>query len=315
MPTRAPTWTPENTTTPTPEFWFYRYTIQSLRERAYGAGQLEITQKLEENSYYSRSIFRYPSDGVMIYGYAYIPRGAGPYSVIIMLHGASPPATYDMLAQNAEYARMYVSQGYIVLHPNLRNYPPSESGDNLFFVGMAVDVLNLIAQVKTGAGQAGLFRTAAPGKIGLWAFSMGGALAWRVLVVSPDVKAAFLYSPMSGDDYQNATLFAREGDTEAKQALTAPTFVFPLTSPQNFYKDITAAIDIHHGLEDSVIPVSWSEDACDQLSQLGKNVRCYFYENSDHVFKGKEGLKLEKRMINFFNTHFKNGAPLASPTP
>ena len=313
-PTRASTWTPEATLTP-PLNAYSQYSIESLRKREYGGGQVEVTQKIYQNKVYTRYIIRYPSDGLTIYGYADIPRGEGRYPVIIMLHGKSDPGGYSILAQDTGYSEMFASDGYIVLHPNLRDYQPSDHGDNRFMVGMAVDVLNLIALVKSGTGQDGIFKRANPERLGLWAFSMGGAVALKVLTVSSDVKAAFLYSPMSGDDYLNAGFLAKTGDADAQLVLTLPPLVFMGISPQNFYKYITAAVDIHHGMVDSVIPPGWSQNTCTQLKTLGKIINCYFYEGMNHVFDGNGGVKLKLRMSNFFATHLKAQPATATPTP
>jgi uncharacterized protein len=312
-PTRAPTWTPEPTLTPALSA-YSQYSIEALRQREYGGGRGEVTQKVDENKAYKRYIIRYPSDGLTIYGYADIPRGKGRYPVIIMIHGHSDAEGYNILAQDTVYSEMYALDGYIVLHPNLRDYHPSDHGDNRFLVGMAVDVLNLVALVKAGAGQDGIFKYANPERLGLWAFSMGGAIALKVLTISPDVKAAFLYSPMSGDDYLNAGFLAKAGDADAQSVLALPPLVFLSTSPQNFYKDITAAVDIHHGMVDSVIPLSWSQNTCQQLKTLGKTVNCYYYEGMEHIFDGNGGLKLKLRMSNFFHTHLK-AQPTPTPTP
>lgn len=313
-PTRAPTWTPEPTLTPALSA-YSQYSIETLRQREYGSGQVEVTQKVDENKAYTRYIVRYSSDGLTIYGYADIPGGEGHFPVIIMLHGHSDPEGYSIFAQDIVYSEMYASNGYIVLHPNLRDYRPSDHGDNRFLTGMAVDVLNLIALVKSGAGQNGIFKRANPERLGLWAFSMGGAVALKVITVSPDVKAAFLYSPMSGDDYLNAGFLAKAGDADAQSVLTLPPSVFLSTSPQNFYKDITAAVDIHHGTADSVIPLSWSQNTCQQLKILGKIVNCYYYEGQEHIFDGNGGVKLKLRMSNFFHTHLKAQPVTATPTP
>jgi dienelactone hydrolase len=143
---------------------------------------------------------------------------------------------------------------------------------------------------------------------------MGGAVALKVLTISPDVDAAFLYSPMSGDDYLNAGFLAKTGDPDAQFVLGLPSLVFMSTSAQNFYKDISAAVDIHHGLKDSVIPVKWSQNTCQQLQTLGKTVNCYYYEDQEHNFAGNGGLKLKMRMTNFFVTHLKS-QPTPTPTP
>jgi pimeloyl-ACP methyl ester carboxylesterase len=93
------------------------------------------------------------------------------------------------------------------MHPNLRGHPPSDNGDNLFRVGMAVDVLNLIALIKSQAGPAELFAKADSEAIGLWGHSLGGNIALRVLTIVPDIKATVLYASMSGDERKNAEWF------------------------------------------------------------------------------------------------------------
>ena len=313
-PTRAPTWTPEAAASPTPELFFYRYTVEALRMRNYGGGKIELTQKTAGTPLYNQYIFRYPSDGLTIYGYANIPRGEGPFSVIIILHGGADPASYTIFEQDTGYADLYAQRGYIVLHPNYRNFAPSDPGENLFMAGYAIDALNLVALVKSEAGQTwSNLRTAKPGKIGLWAFSMGGAVAWRVLVVSPDIQAAFFYAPMSGDDILNAKFFPNDPDAQATLAM--PAFAFLSTSPNYFYRDIDIPVDIHHGTADSVIPVEWSRQTCEQLKSLGKTVNCYFYEDADHSFSGQHGQKLQSRMLNFFSAHLKNAPSTPTPTP
>ena len=55
-----------------------------------------------------------------------------------------------------------------MLHPNLRGYPPSDTGDDRFRIGMAVDVLNLIALVQLYAARPGALEQADRDAIGLW---------------------------------------------------------------------------------------------------------------------------------------------------
>ena len=90
-----------------------------------------------------------------------------------------------------------------MIHPNFRNWPPSDSGPENYRVGQAVDVLNLIGLVQKQGGQAGPLAKADPERIGLWGHSMGGGISQRVLTVSDDVDAAVLYGAMSGDEALN----------------------------------------------------------------------------------------------------------------
>jgi hypothetical protein len=73
---------------------------------------------------------------------------------------------------------------YDDFHPNLRGYQPSDDGDNLFRVGIAADVLNLITLIQTQSGGTDPLQNANPNLIGLWGHSMGGGLSTRVLTIT-----------------------------------------------------------------------------------------------------------------------------------
>src|SRR5215216_1468349 len=132
------------TISPTPDL-YYSWSNAYLRSRAYGGGQIEFLQVLDQNTFFTRYLIRYPSDGFNIYGFANIPNDEEIHPVIIALHGYIDPAVYNTLDYTTRYADALASAGYIVLHPNLRGYDPSDDGENLFRVGMAIDVLNLVA--------------------------------------------------------------------------------------------------------------------------------------------------------------------------
>ncbi len=174
--TPVPSQTPTSTITPTPDP-YAGLTIDDLSSRSYGGGDLIVEDVLAENSYFTRTLLSYPSDGLKIYGFMDIPRkGTPPYPVIIAVHGYIEPSIYNTIDYTTRYADAFARAGYLVIHPNLRGYPPSDSGDNLFRVGMAVDVLNLIALVKAGGGQPGPLAKADSQRIGLWGHSMGGGM-------------------------------------------------------------------------------------------------------------------------------------------
>jgi len=63
-----------------------------------------------------------------ICGFANLPHGEGPSPVIIVLHGYIDLEIYQMLDYTTHYADALASAGYLVLHPNLRGYPPSDEG-------------------------------------------------------------------------------------------------------------------------------------------------------------------------------------------
>lgn len=299
--TQAPTATPLPTISPTPDPYF-PYTIEYLRSRSYGGGQIEFVEVMSQNLLFTRYLIRYPSDGLNIYGFANIPNDEGPHPVIIALHGYIDPAIYNTLDYTTHYADAIANAGYIVLHPNLRGYRPSDDGDNLYRVGMAIDVLNLVALVQASEG--GLQGRADPERIGLWGHSMGGGISTRVLTVSDDVDAAVLYGAMSGDEQKNfEAIWGWSGNTRGMEELSTPADALERISPMYFFGNITAAVSIHHGAADALVPPDWSVLTCEQLGALGRNVECTYYDGMPHTFHGQGDEQFIQNTLEFFNQY------------
>ena len=281
------------------------YTIDGLRQRTYGGGNIEIVELMEEKDSFSRYLIRYPSDGLMIYGFANVPRGEGPFPIIIVIHGYGNTADYQTLDYTTDAADILTEAGYIVVHPNLRNYPPSDKGDNLFRVGMAVDVLNLIALMKSESLPDELSATASVDQIGLWGHSLGGNVILRVLTVSSDVKAAVLYASLSGDEFKNSAALTDIGASEPQlqaELVTAPALLQRI-SPSSYYGNITTPIQLYHGTNDSVVPFSWAQETCRLLKDAGVTVDCIYYTDEDHTFRSRMSDEFYGSLINFYKTY------------
>jgi dipeptidyl aminopeptidase/acylaminoacyl peptidase len=275
-----------------------------LRTRAYGGGQIEFLEVMEQNLYFTRYLFRYPSDGLNVYGFANIPNDEEAHPVIIALHGYIDPAIYNTLDYTTHYADALANAGYVVLHPNLRGYAPSDSGENMFRVGMAIDVLNLIALIQAQSGGTDQLRTAVPDRIGLWGHSMGGGITTRVLTVSEAVKAAVLYAAMSGDEQKNYEAIRQwSGETRGLEELNIPVEALNRISAMYFFANITAPVSIHHGMADALVPLDWSVTTCNQLQALGKNVECTYYQDMPHTFYGSGDQEFIQNTVRFFNQH------------
>jgi dipeptidyl aminopeptidase/acylaminoacyl peptidase len=291
------------TPSPTPDPYF-SYTIEYLQSRAYGGGQIEFLEIIEQNIFFTRYLIRYLSDGLNIYGFANIPNDEGLHPVIIALHGYIDPAIYNTIDYTTHYADALAGSGYVVLHPNLRGYAPSDDGENLFRVGMAIDVLNLIELIQAQGGGSGPLGAADPNLIGLWGHSMGGGITTRVLTVSADVRAALLYGAMSGDEQKNYEAIQRwSGSTRGMDESAVPAEALTRISPMYFFDDITAALSIHHGTADATVPLDWSMLTCEQLKALGKNVECHYYEDMPHTFYGQGDEQFIQNTVQFFNQY------------
>ena len=304
-PTQAPAATATSTATPDP---YPGLSLASLLIRSYGGGELSVVETLAVNSYFTRTLVVYPSDGLNIYGFMNVPRrGEPPYPVVIAIHGYIDPTIYATLDYTTRYADALARAGYLVLHPNLRGYPPSDPGENLFRVGMAVDVLNLIALVKSQAGQTGPLALAAQDSIGLWGHSMGGGISTRVMTVSRDIQAVVLYGAMSGDERRNfERIFTYFSNGErGQEELAYPQQAFDLISPINFLDRVQAAVSVHHGENDLDVPLTWSLEMCARLEILNIPVECHTYPRQPHTFQGEGDQLFIQRTIEFFDRWLK----------
>jgi dipeptidyl aminopeptidase/acylaminoacyl peptidase len=251
---------------------------------------------------FTRSLVSYPSEGLTLYGFMNTPQGQGPFPVALVMHGYIPPGNYSTIAYTTRYADALAQAGYLVIHPNYRNYPPSDEGPDPFRVDHAVDVLNLVAIIRAQAGQPGPLQMADPSFIGMLGHSMGGGITLRTITVSGQVQAAALYGAMSGDEQRNyEKIFEWSAGQRGLEEMNTPPEDLQRISPIFHLNQISAAVSIHHGDNDGTVPLAWSVELCDLLQALNKVVECFTYPGQPHTFQGEGDQLFIQRVIDFFN--------------
>lgn len=264
------------------------YSLEALALKEFGLGDLRIEYPWHNEAEFTRYYITYDSDDLNIHGFVNIPVGRGPFPVVIALHGYIPASRYETLDYSTRYADAIARKGYIVLHPNLRNFPPSDSPGRVrdFNTGYTSDVMNLLEYVRQESGQSdSIFENADLSRIGIWGHSLGGGVALRVISLVPEVKAAVLYGAVTQRYSNNSAGFT----------------VYDLESSD-------AAYSVHHGTADDTIDVSWSYRFCDQLEEIGKEHECFFYEGSPHTFirLGNAEPVFIQRTVDFYARFLQN---------
>ncbi|HEY0603527.1 MAG TPA: prolyl oligopeptidase family serine peptidase [Herpetosiphonaceae bacterium] len=300
-----PTATPEPPTpTPDPFAQYAPVTIEGLRARSYGEGEIEIVRTLEDTAAFTRYLIAYSSDGLRITGMLNRPHGDGPFPVVILNHGYYPLDVYQT-GNGTKLAADYLAQrGFMTLSPDFRSHAESDDAPNLFRAGHVIDTVNLIPLAQK-------LPSAKPGKIGMWGHSNGGAITSKAITISDQIGAALIYAPASSnivEDYQ----FRVERAASRGQQIDAIDWpikpeeaseLYERLSPLPYLSYVSCPVQIHWGTADETVPRKWPEDLYNGLQAAGKQVEWFEYPGQPHSFQGAPNQQYLQRMVEFFQQH------------
>ncbi|MCA9942632.1 MAG: alpha/beta fold hydrolase [Anaerolineales bacterium] len=311
---------PLSTPTPHP---MAPYTISGLRQRDFPGSTIEITSWMADEEFFDKYAITYPSDGLTISGILQIPKGAGPFPVIILNHGYHERPTYFSGAGTWQQAEYLNYRGYLTIAPDYRSWGNSDSGPSFFHTGLVADVMNLIASLPS-------LPEADTSRIGMWGHSMGGGITTKVLTVTDTVKAAVLHAPNSAND---ADLISRWGPgclpgqtelaecnpgevipadlpadiLEAYLAAASSPEMLQQIAPVYHLENVSAPVQIHIGLADGAeaeqTPPDWAPALHAALQAAGKESSLFIYPDQGHFFDGADWTLMMRRTADFFDTY------------
>jgi dipeptidyl aminopeptidase/acylaminoacyl peptidase len=292
--------------------------IAAIRKRSYPGSAITIIKNEGDQGGYQNQIISYQSDGLEIYALLSTPDSpapAGGYPVIILDHGYINPTQYqtdggDYHSWIATFARA----GFVVVKPDYRGNGQSQGvpeGGHYSPV-YAYDNLNLIASLKK-------FPLVNSSRLGLVGHSLGGHVALRTIVVSPDIKATVLANGVVGSLYdlfynwphspaphdqptvvvQGALqkLIATHGDPKSNPAF------WDAASAINYVNAVTGPVQIHHDQADSTVPYLFAQHLDAALKKAGKPDEFYTYPGDNHQLQGEAQALFLQRSLSFFQAH------------
>ena len=297
----APTPVPSPTAEPTPvptATPVSPLAVPALRARSYEGGPIRVLQTLAQNNAYTSQLIEYTSDGLRIRGVMKVPRGNGPFPVVLLNHGYYAVSAYRSGSGTDNAGDFLARAGYLTLASDYRGFGGSDndaSGQNAGHrVEYAIDVLNLLAAVPS-------VPQADAARIGMWGHSMGGEVGLRVLEADRDarIKGTVFWAPTSGDIRANNRFYAG-GAAPA----VAEQIAFQL-SPINFVSWVASPIQLHQGDRDREVDPQWTRQLHDTLLAAGKEAELFWYAGQDHNWSGGWG-EIAPRTVAFFDRHVKN---------
>lgn len=280
-----------------------------MRQEDDGRG-LRLRAVLARTSAYVRHAVTYRSDGLRISGVMNVPRGKGPFPVLVLAHGYIDPAVY-VTGQGLRREQDYLArEGYAVLHTDYRDHAGSDDdpgAEERLRLGYTRDVLNAVAAVRRSSVR-GLDRE----RVGLLGRSMGGGVVLNALVVRPGlVDAAVVYAPVSSRTFDNVDRWIRgEPGREGLAARIDRRYGTPSerpafwrgVSPRSWFDRVTEPVLVHHGTADESVPIRWSERTVSALRDAGAPVRYRVYRGEPHAFVADWPLSM-RRTVAFLERH------------
>lgn len=285
------------------------YFIETLLERGPDGGNFRIERKLTENKSYTKVLVSFISDGLKVSGTMNIPKGRKPeggFPVLILGHGLIPEEIYFPGRGSKREQDFFAKAGYVTIHPDYRGLGESDPNPYThhdFYVGYTRDVLNLLEALR---------KTNSPlfdiGRVGMWGHSMGGGVATRAALLTPEIKALVLFAPISADIEDNFYELTKDeirwiektygvGEEADKK--------FIQISPLTYFGKVSAPVQLHHGTEDQDVPISFSEKMFAELKKFEKKAEFFAYPAERHEFTDAWQVAAS-RSLQFFDKYVRN---------
>jgi len=289
-----------------------------MRARDYPGSDLVIETTLDPGVSYNRFIVSYLSEGLKIYALMTVPTGEKPadgWPVVIFNHGYIPPDVYVTTERYVAYVDLIARNGYIVFRSDYRGHGNSEGEARGAYSNpdYTVDILNAVASMKKYPG-------ADPNRIGMWGHSMGGYITLRSMVITKDIKAGVIWAGVVGS-YPDLLYNWRRGTGASPDSAPRPgswrsTYVDQFGSPEqnpefwnsisanSYLADISGPIQLHHGTNDTDVPLLFSENLFFQMLDAQQYVELYKYDGDNHNISNYFSTAMQ-RTIEFFDRYLK----------
>lgn len=309
------------------------FTIDALRQRPAVGNALRVGEAMSGATAYRKFPITYVSGGLTLTGVMNVPEGPVPeggFPVIILNHGLIDARIYASGRGSRREQDFFARNGYVTIHPDYRGYAsstapaaaaaddgaagsaaaitwpwygasPSFPAHHDFYVGYTSDVMALVAAIT--ASESPLMDA---GRIGMWGHSMGGGIAARVAVLSPDVRAYVLFGSISADAEENFYELPADEVRYLRATYGAEgADIYRRVSPITYFADVRAPVQLHHGAEDRDVPVAFSERMYETLARHDKKAELYTYPGEPHEFADAWPLAAS-RALQFFDRYVKS---------
>lgn len=277
--------------------------LQLVRTSYDGRG-LELGRPRSEDGVVHQLV-SYRGAGLTLTGTLTRPDRAGRSPLVVLAHAYRPQRSYEPLEVSREERIFLARNGFVVLHPDYRNYGrSSREGDRPVEKprGYPEDLLNAVSALR----QADLPFVRA-GRANLLGRSMGGGVALQAAVARPGwFRSLVLSSPVSSDPADNFRRWVAPGSKLRGKVVDAYGLprdnraFWSAASSQQYLHRLRIPVQVHHGSSDDICPISWSRRTVRAVRRAGGQATLYTYPGAEHGFEGRDWELMMHRAVATF---------------
>jgi len=272
-----------------------KYTIENLGKADIAPGKLTLENTLDENKDYSSVLFAFEFNPEVqgkikkkTTGEINIPKGDGPFPLIVMLRGYIDQKLYKTGDGTRRAGEMFAKNGFITVAPDFLGYGESDGEAGNIFESRFQTYVTVISLLKTIEESNDLKDLHFDHKTTfLWAHSNGGQIALTVLEITGKAYPTVLWAPVSKpfpysilyytDDSEDGGKLIRRELSEFEKVYDVDAY-----SLTNYLDRIQAPLQIHQGGKDDAVPIEWSNNLVEKLKAQQKDVTYFTYPSANH---------------------------------
>jgi dipeptidyl aminopeptidase/acylaminoacyl peptidase len=271
---------------------------------------------MKDEPNFTSEMFYFTVDGKKVSGLMNVPKKAGTYPVLVMFRGFVDRSVYSPGEGDRRTAEYFAQNGFVTLTPDFLGYgqsdkeasDPMEDRFQTYTTGLELlaSVKNLNAPLSaTNSEQVQID----PEKVGIWGHSNGGHIALSVLSITGKPYPTVLWNPVSAIFPYSILYFIDEYDDHGRGLIKLVAdfesrYDAERYSPPNYYKYITAPIQLNQALADEEVPVKWSNQLNDTLKKQGVDITYTTYPGENHNFNNGSWNVLVKSGLDFYIKEF-----------
>lgn len=287
-----------------------KYTIENLSRAKVNPSQIVIGKVLKDNPKFVTYEFTFSFDPTLatgpqktVSGAINIPKGEGPFPLIVMFRGFVDPTKYFIGEGTAPSAKVFAQNGFITVAPDFLGYGDSDNEARDVFESRfqtfttAMETLKSVTTIKE-FDQKNLF---------IWGHSNGGQITLTTLETTGVAYPTVLWAPVS-KPFPYSILYYTDEASDSGKFLRRELAAFEndydtdLYSLTNYLGLIKAPIQLNQGTADDAVPIAWSDLLAKELETASVSATYIKYPGADHNMQPSWNLAVQNS-LQFFKDH------------